>query len=100
ADGVVNSPPACASLRIKAVISPAVPHNEGAFRAVRGMAPPRSILNCEPPAAVAARHLVGHFLPSAIFGALAQAVPDRVIAGGAGPRWLGAGGGHGPPGRA
>ncbi len=85
---VLNYTHGYASFAIKAAISPDVPHNEGAFRPVRVMAPPRSILNCEPPAAVAARHLVGHFLPSAIFGALAQVVPDRVIAGGADPIWL------------
>jgi N-methylhydantoinase B len=85
---VLNYTHGYASFAIKAAISPDVPHNDGAFRPVRVMAPPRSILNCEPPAAVAARHLVGHFLPSAIFGALAQAMPERVIAGGADPIWL------------
>lgn len=85
---VLNYTHGYASFAIKAAISPDVPHNEGAFRPVHVLAPPRSILNCEPPAAVAARHLVGHFLPSAIFGALAQAVPERVISGGADPIWL------------
>ena len=42
-------------------------------------APPRSILNALPPAAVAARHILGHFLPGAVFGALAKAVPDRSV---------------------
>src|SRR5262249_54369552 len=72
---VLNYTHGYASFAIKAVISPDVPHNAGAFRPVRVMAPPRSILNCEPPAAVAARHLVGHFLPSAIFGALPRLFP-------------------------
>ena len=39
-------------------------------------APLGSILNCVDPAAVAARHLIGHFVPGAIFGALAQALPS------------------------
>jgi N-methylhydantoinase B len=65
-----------------------VPHNEGAFRPVHVDAPVGSILNCVDPAAVAARHLVGHFVPSAIFGALAQALPDSLLAGGADPIWL------------
>jgi N-methylhydantoinase B len=85
---VLNYTQGYASFAIKAVVSPDVPHNEGSFRPVHVTAPPRSILNCEPPAAVAARHLVGHFLPGAIFGALAQAMPERVIAGGADPIWL------------
>jgi N-methylhydantoinase B len=97
---VVNYTHGYASFAIKAAISPDVPHNEGSFRPVHVTAPPRSILNCEPPAAVAARHLVGHFLPSAIFGALAQAMPERVIAGGADPIWLSVWRGSGPDGAA
>jgi N-methylhydantoinase B len=77
-----------ASFAMKAAVSPDVPHNDGAFRPVRVSAPRGSILNCVPPAAVAARHLVGHFLPSAIFGALAQALPGRLLAGGADSIWL------------
>jgi N-methylhydantoinase B len=73
---------------VKAAIAPDVPHNEGAFRPVHVSAPEGSILNCQEPAAVAARHLVGHFVPSAIFGALAQALPDKLLAGGADPIWL------------
>lgn len=97
---VLNYTHGYASFAIKAVVSPDVPHNEGAFRPVHVTAPPRSILNCEPPAAVAARHLVGHFLPGAIFGALAQAMPERVIAGGADPIWLSVWRGSGPDGAA
>jgi N-methylhydantoinase B len=97
---VLNYTHGYASFAIKAVICPDVPHNEGAFRPVHVLAPRRSILNCEPPAAVAARHLVGHFLPSAIFGALAQAVPERVIAGGADPIWLSVWRGNEPDGAA
>ena len=85
---VMNYTHGYASFAMKAAISPDVPHNEGAFRPVHVSAPRGSILNCVEPAAVAARHLVGHFLPSAIFGALAQALPGRLLAGGADPIWL------------
>ena len=61
---------------IKCVISPDVPNNEGSFRPVHVTAPEGSILNARFPAAVAGRHLVGHFLPSAVMGALAQALPE------------------------
>ncbi|MCX6049249.1 MAG: hydantoinase B/oxoprolinase family protein [Chloroflexi bacterium] len=77
-----------ASFAMKAAISPEVPHNEGAFRPVHVSAPRGSILNCVEPAAVASRHLVGHFLPSAIFGALSSALPGRLMAGSADPIWL------------
>jgi len=85
---VLNYTRGYASFAMKAAISPDVPHNEGAFRPVHITAPQGSILNCQRPAAVASRHLVGHFLPSAIFGALAQVIPDRVIAGSADPIWM------------
>ncbi len=85
---VLNYTKGYASFAMKAAISPEVPHNEGAFRPVHITAPEGSILNCRPPAAVASRHLVGHFLPSLIFGALSPAIPDRVLAGGADPGWM------------
>jgi N-methylhydantoinase B len=85
---VLNYTHGYASFAIKAAISPEVPHNEGAFRPVHVSAPPGSILNCTPPAAVASRHLIGHFLPGAIFGALQGVLPGRLLAGGADPGWM------------
>ena len=85
---VLNYTKGYASFAMKAAISPEVPHNEGAFRPVHISAPEGCILNCQRPAAVASRHLVGHFAPSAIFGALSAAVPERVLAGGADPAWM------------
>ena len=85
---VLNYTQGYASFAMKALISPDVPHNAGAFRPVQVRAPEGSILNCVRPAAVASRHLVGHFLPSAIFGALAQVIPDRILAGSADPIWM------------
>jgi N-methylhydantoinase B len=85
---VLNYTHGYASFAMKAAISPDVPHNEGAFRPVHVSAPRGSILNCVEPAAVASRHLIGHFLPGAIFGALAPALPGRLLAGGADPIWL------------
>lgn len=85
---VLNYTQGYASFAVKAAISPEVPHNEGSFRPVHISAPEGSILNCQEPAAVASRHLIGHFLPGLIFGALSQAIPDRVLAGGADPAWM------------
>jgi len=85
---VLNYTHAYASFAIKAAISPEVPHNEGAFRPVHVTAPPGCILNCLEPAAVASRHLIGHFLPGVIFGALAPALPGKLIACGADPIWI------------
>jgi N-methylhydantoinase B len=85
---VLNYTRAYASFAIKAAISPEVPHNDGSFRPVHVTAPVGSILNCVEPAAVASRHLIGHFLPGVIFGALAKGVSGRLMAGGAEPVWI------------
>ena len=72
---------------IKCALSPDVPNNEGSFRPVHIAAPEGSLLNAKYPAAIGGRHLVGHFLPSVVMGALAQALPDRVIAPGFDGLW-------------
>ncbi len=72
---------------VKVVVSPDVPNNEGAFRPLRITAPKGSILNARHPAPVAARHVVGHFLPHAVAGALKDALPGRVMAEGSANIW-------------
>lgn len=72
---------------IKCAISPDVPNNEGSFRPISVRAPEGSLLNARFPAAVGGRHLVGHFLPSAVMSALAGALPDRVMAPGFDGLW-------------
>jgi N-methylhydantoinase B len=56
------------------------PNNEGYFRPIQVIAPPGTIVNPVPPAAVAARGLTGFRLANALFGALAQVAPQRVFA--------------------
>ncbi len=85
---VLNYTSAYTTYALKCAVAPGVPHNEGSFLPVGVSAPEGSILNPRHPAAVAARHIVGHFLPHAVFGALAQIIPDRIIAEGAGNIWL------------
>jgi N-methylhydantoinase B len=85
---VLNYTHAYASFAAKAALAPDVPHNEGSFRPVHVTAPPGSILNCLEPAPVGTRHLIGHLLPGVIFGALAPALPDRLMATGADATWL------------
>lgn len=81
---VLNYTRAYASFAVKAAISPEVPHNAGSFRPVRVTAPEGSVLNCLPPAPVASRHLIGHFLPSLLIGAL----PGAAIAPSADALWM------------
>ena len=71
------------SFGVKALLSPDVPNNEGSFVPIRTTAPLGSILNPTYPAASGARSLVGHLLPVAFMGALAEVLPDRVWAPGA-----------------
>jgi N-methylhydantoinase B len=72
---------------LKCALSPEVPNNEGSFRPVTVEAPLGSILNAQDPAPVAGRHMVGHFLPSVVMGALAGLLPDKVIAPGFDSLW-------------
>lgn len=85
---VLNYTHAYATFAAKAALAPDVPHNEGSFRPVSVVAPPGSILNCLEPAPVGTRHLIGHLLPGVIFGALAPALPGRLMATGADATWL------------
>jgi N-methylhydantoinase B len=85
---VLNYTAAYTSYALKCAVWPEVPHNDGSFRPLTVTAPQGSILNPVWPAPVAARHIVGHFLPHAVFGALAPVLPDRVLAEGAGNIWL------------
>jgi N-methylhydantoinase B len=62
------------------VFDPFTPRNEGSYRRVRVTAPQGSILNPAFPAAVNARHMVGHCLAGLVYQALAPAMPRRVIA--------------------
>jgi N-methylhydantoinase B len=84
---VMNYTEAYTTYGVKVIVSPDVPNNEGAFRVLRITAPEGSILNVRHPAPVAARHIVGHFLPHAVAGALKEALPDRVMAEGSANIW-------------
>ncbi|MFW6116285.1 MAG: hydantoinase B/oxoprolinase family protein [bacterium] len=70
---------------IKCALDPHTPNNDGSYRPITVRAPLRSVLNTTFPAPVGGRHLVGHFLSSAVLKCLAQAAPDRVIASSSGP---------------
>jgi N-methylhydantoinase B len=84
---VMNYTEAYTTYGVKVIVSPDVPNNEGAFRPLRITAPEGSILNVQHPAPVAARHVIGHFLPHVVAGALGQALPERVMAEGSANIW-------------
>jgi N-methylhydantoinase B len=65
---------------IKCVLSADVPNNDGAYRPITMKAPPGCLVNAQPPAAVASRQMIGHYIAAVVFGALAKIVPERVLA--------------------
>jgi N-methylhydantoinase B len=72
---------------LKCALLPHLPNNEGIFRAIEVVAPEGSIVNPRFPAAVGGRMATGHYLPIAVFGALAPVLPDRTIAASGSPLW-------------
>jgi N-methylhydantoinase B len=84
---VLNYTAAYTTFGVKCAISPEVPNNDGSFQPIHVTAPEGSILNALHPAPVGARHIIGHFLPGVIHGALAKVVPDKVLAQGADSLW-------------
>ena len=65
---------------IKAMLAPYIFNNDGLIRPVKMTAPEGSIVNCTFPAPVAARAKVIKHIPPLIFGAMAELMPDSVIA--------------------
>jgi N-methylhydantoinase B len=85
---VINYTHAYTTYAVGCLIGANVPNNAGSLRPITVSAPPGSILNAQWPAPVAARHIIGHFLPMAIINALAPVIGDGVVAEGAANIWL------------
>lgn len=65
---------------IKCLTTPRIPNNAGSTLAIHVTAPAGCLLNALPPSPTGGRHVTGHFVQPLLFGALAQALPDRVQA--------------------
>ena len=90
--GLVNAACYCA---IRCLAARDIPNCEGYMRPIRIIAPSGTILNPVLPAACGARGVIGYRVFDAIMGALAQVVPERVIAAGeGGPTLISIGGYH------
>ena len=63
---------------IKCLLDPRTPNNEGCVLPITDEAPEGSILNPRNTAAGNLRNLIGHVIPSLIFRALADVLPDRI----------------------
>ena len=77
---------AYAAYAIRCIVAPEIPNNSASLAVLTVDAPP-CIVNAPRPAPVSLRHVIGHMVPDLIFGALAQALPGRVPAEGAGALW-------------
>ncbi len=71
---------ASAYLALRCVFQGALPNNGGFFRPIEVIAPKGTICNVAYPGACAARGLTGFRMVDLVLGALAKAVPDRVVA--------------------
>lgn len=71
-------------MAMKSMFDPDIPNNDGCTAPISMKAPEGSVVNCRFPAAVAARMQIGHFITEIIYRAMADALPDRVIAGSGG----------------
>jgi N-methylhydantoinase B len=81
---VYNFTYAYVHMAVKSIFDPDVPNNDGVAAPIRLIVPEGTVLNCRRPAAVAARMQIGHFVTEVIYRALAEALPERVIAAGGG----------------
>ncbi|MGR3490535.1 MAG: hydantoinase B/oxoprolinase family protein [Shimia sp.] len=75
---------AYACYALKCAIAPEIPNNHASLAPFEITAPEGSIVNAVHPAPVALRHIIGHFVPDTVFGALDQLLPGVVPAEGAG----------------
>ena len=65
---------------IKTLTLPSIPNNQGSTAPITASAPVGCILNAQPPFPTGGRHAMGHFVTPLIYGALANAAPDRIQA--------------------
>lgn len=78
---------AYAAYGLKVSLAAEIPNNAASLKPFKVAAPKDCILNAQRPAAVAVRHVLGHFVPDTILGAVHKMMPDVVPAEGAGALW-------------
>jgi len=84
---VLNYTHAYSTFAVRSCLNPELPNNTGSLAPINVVAPEGSIVNCEYPAPVNARHVVGMYVPMPILKALYQVMPERVLAEGSGAVW-------------
>jgi N-methylhydantoinase B len=77
---------AYACYALKCVVAPDIPNNWASLSFFTASSP-INILNAQRPAPVSLRHVIGHMVPDLVLGALAKALPGRILAEGAAALW-------------
>lgn len=77
---------AYACYALKCVVAPDIPNNAASL-AFFTVSSPTNILNAARPAPVSLRHVIGHMVPDLVLGAMAQALPGKILAEGAAALW-------------
>lgn len=77
---------AYACYALKCVVAPDIPNNAASL-AFFAISSPVNILNAQRPAPAALRHVIGHMVPDLVLGAMAKALPGKILAEGAAALW-------------
>lgn len=84
-NGVLSVTHSATYFTLKCLIDPNIPTNSGVFRSVEIVAPPRTIVNAQPPAAVGGGSLeTSQRIVDTLIGCFSQFAPDRMSAAGSG----------------
>lgn len=78
---------AYATFAVRSTLNPDLPNNAGSLAPIKLKLPESCIVNAKYPSPLNARHVVGMYVPFPILKALAQVVPDAVVAEGSGAVW-------------
>ncbi|GHF46289.1 hydantoinase B/oxoprolinase family protein [Seohaeicola zhoushanensis] len=78
---------AYATFAVRSSLNPELPNNAGSLAPIRLKLPEDCVVNAKYPSPVNARHVVGMYVPFPILKALAQVVPESVVAEGSGAVW-------------
>ena len=84
------------ALCVRAALKEEIPNTAGMFKPLEIIAPPGTVVNGVMPAASSMRGITGFRLTDVVFGALADLLPDRILAAGEGGNTLVVIGGQNP----
>jgi N-methylhydantoinase B len=79
---------ASAAYALRLILVPYLPNNGGFYRPLTVIAPEGTVVNARRPSPTLSRHIIGHQVCDAVYGALSEVIPDKVLSqGGSTPVW-------------